>query len=115
MATEQVWQVKLTATAEAMLEEIKDKRTVRKIVNDLIKLKNEPDKQGKHLLQELSGYRSLRAAGQRYRIIYRVEVEVVIVYVVAIGLRREESKRDIYALAQKLSQRGLLKPDLEQG
>ncbi len=113
MATDQVWQVKLTATAEAMLEEIKDKRTVRKIVNDLINLKNEPDKQGKPLLQELNGYRSLRSAGQCYRIIYKVEIEVVIVYVVAIGLRKEGSKRDVYALAQKLSQRGLLKPDPE--
>lgn len=115
MATEQVWQVKLTATAEAMLEKIKDKRTVRKIVNDMIKLQNEPDKQGKPLLQELSGYRSLRSVGQRYSIIYKVEIDVVVVYIVAIGLRREGSKRDVYALAQKLSQRGLLKPDLEHG
>ena len=62
---------------------------------------------------ELSGvpHRSLRAAGQRYRIIYQVDNGAVIVYVVLIGLRKEGSKADIYELAQRLVRLGLLDPD----
>jgi len=53
-------------------------------------------------LGELAGYRSIRAVGQRYRIIYKVEQAKVIIIVVAVGLRKEGAKKDIYALARKL-------------
>ena len=46
------------------------------------KLKNESDKQGKALSEELSGYHSIRAVGQRYRIVYRVEQDRVLVVIV---------------------------------
>ncbi len=63
------------------------------------KLKTDPEKQGKPLLDKLKAYRSLRAVGQRYRIIYKVEVDKVVVLVVGVGLRKEG---DIYALIEKL-------------
>jgi mRNA interferase RelE/StbE len=61
------------------------------------------------LTGELSGYRSVRGAGQRYRIIYRIEKEKFMVWIVALGIRKEGSKRDIYALAKKLLKLYLMK------
>ncbi|MEH2322803.1 MAG: type II toxin-antitoxin system RelE/ParE family toxin [Nostoc sp.] len=52
--------------------------------------------------KSLKGYRSVRAVGQRYRIIYKVELEKVVVLVVGVGLRKEGDKGDIYTLLQKL-------------
>ncbi len=104
-----VWKVALTSTAQNMLTGISDRRIQEKIAERIDGLKNDPEKQGKALVAELSGLRSLRAAGQRYRIIYKIEKGEVIVLVVAIGIRKEGSKMDIYQLAQKLVRLGLVK------
>lgn len=48
------------------------------------------------------------ADGQRYRIIYKVEDERVMVLVVALGIRKEGDKKDVYNLAKKLIRLGLL-------
>jgi len=53
----------------------------------------------------------VRAVGQRYRIIYRVEDERVTVLVVALGIRKQGDKKDVYELAKKLLRSDLL--DLE--
>ena len=79
--------------------------SIRDRINSLI---HEPEKQGKPLTGELAGYRSLRAVGQRYRVLYRVEREKVIVYIVALGIRKEGSRLDIYALAKKLIKMGFI-------
>ncbi len=103
-----LYRVRLTPTAEAMLSGIKDRR-VREAIRDRIDgLAHDPDKQGKPLLGELKGLRSLRAVGQRYRIIYRLHEAHVKVIVVALGLRREGNRDDIYRLAQRLLRLGLL-------
>ncbi len=60
------------------------------------------------MLDDLAGYRSIRAVGQRYRILYKLEAERVVVAVVALGMRKEGDKADIYALAKKLARLGLL-------
>jgi mRNA interferase RelE/StbE len=98
----------LTATARRMLAEITDRRIKEQISKRIEALTGEPEKLGKPLLGELSGYRSLRAAGQRFRVIYKIEKKQVIIIVVALGIRKEGDKRDIYALAQKLVKLGLL-------
>jgi mRNA interferase RelE/StbE len=105
------WTIQLTQTATDALHQIKDQRTLRKIVTRIQRLTNEPEKQGKALTGTLAGYRSLRAAGQRYRTIYQLDNGAIIVYVVLIGLRKEGSKADIYELAQRLMRLGLLDPD----
>ena len=46
--------------------------------------------------------------GQRYRIIYRIEEGKVLVLVMALGIRKEGSGKDIYMLAQKLLRLRLL-------
>ena len=102
------WQVGLTPHARVMLEAIQDRRVRDKIRDRIDGLAEEPEKQGKPLTGELTGYRSLRAVGQRYRIIYRIEEGKVLVLVMALGVRKEGSGKDIYVLAQKLLRLRLL-------
>ena len=102
------WQVGLTPYARVMLEKIQDRRVRDKIRDRIDGLAEEPEKQGKPLTGELTGYRSLRAMGQRYRIIYRIEEGKVLVLVMALGIRKEGSGKDIYVLAQKLLRLRLL-------
>ncbi len=60
---------------------------------------------------DLIGYRSVRAVGQRYRVLYKVYEERVTVLVVALGIRKDGDKKDAYELAKRLMRQGLL--DLE--
>ena len=73
-------------------------------------LADEPGKQGKRLVKDLSGFHSIHAAG-RYRIIYKIDKQTVIVYVLAAGIRKEGDKKDIYKIAKKLLSAGLLDLD----
>ena len=102
------WRIALTPLAKKRILDIKDHRIRKKIGERIDGLRNSPDKQGKPLLGPLFGYRSLRAVGQRYRIIYRIEKDKVVVLIVAIGIRKENDKHDIYTLAKKLMKLGLL-------
>ncbi len=68
-----------------------------KLLERIRKLAEEPEKQGKPLIDELLGYRSIRAIGQRYRIIYRIRESAVMVLVVGAGIRKEGHRSDIYA------------------
>ena len=100
----------LTSEVMRMLEGISDRRIRSQIIRRIDQLKEDPDKQGKALTGSLSGYRSIRVAGQRYRIIYSVEKDQVQVVVIAAGIRREGHRRDIYRLAQRLVRLGLDEP-----
>ena len=91
-----------------MLEAIQDRRVRDKIRDRIDGIAEEPEKQGKPLTGELTGYRSLRAVGQRYRVIYRIEEGKVLVLVMDLGIRKEGSGKDIYVLAQKLLRLRLL-------
>ena len=105
-----IYRVLLTATAVEMLGKISDRRVRKQIIERIEGLYKEPEKQGKPLGGELAGYRSIRVAGQRYRIIYQVEQGEVRVLVVAVGIRREGSRVDVYRLAQRLVRLGLTEP-----
>lgn len=96
--------------AEKMLEKITDRRIRDKIDEKISGLANDPEKQGKELGGDLEGYRSVRAASQRYRIVYRVDGENVVVIVVSVGIRKEGDKKDVYKLTQRLFSLGLLDP-----
>ena len=104
------YQVFITPFAFKMLLDIHDRRIREKIRDKIDGLVRDPEKQGKPLTGELAGFRSLRAVGQRYRVVYRTERARVIVYVVGVGIRKEGSRADIYALAKKLVRLGLVKP-----
>jgi mRNA interferase RelE/StbE len=105
------WIVDLTQNAKIQLAAIKDRRVQDGLRSSLKRLEYEPELQGKPLIDELASYRSVRAVGQRYRIIYRVDGEQVTVLVVTVGIRRDGGKKDVYQLAKKLIRLGLL--DLE--
>lgn len=96
------YQIRLTPLALEMLREIKDQREQKVLSERIDKLKHEPEKQGKPLVDNLSGYRSVRAVGQRYRIVYQVLQQEVIVLIVGVGRRKEGDRKDIYAILERL-------------
>lgn len=96
------YRIVLTPTALKLLEVITDRRIREQIRDRVDGLAHEPEQQGKPLGGKLAGLRSIRVVGQRYRILYRVERTKVLVIVLAVGLRKEGDRHDIYRLAQKL-------------
>jgi mRNA interferase RelE/StbE len=63
------YRILLTPQALKMLKVIPDHRVRGKLSERIEGLAEEPQKQSKPLLGPLAGYRSLRAVGQRYRIL----------------------------------------------
>ncbi len=102
------WQIIILPIAEKQLTAIKDTRIRESIAKRIESLRQEPEKQGKPMIGDLAGFRSLRAVGQRYRVLYKIEAKKVIVSIVALGIRKEGDKTDIYELARKLVRLGLL-------
>jgi mRNA interferase RelE/StbE len=102
------YRIVVTPLARDMLAAISDRRIKQSIVKQIDALTNEPEQQGKPLVGPLRGYRSARAAGQHYRIIYEERKGEAMVVVLTAGVRKERSKQDIYSLAQRLFRSGLL-------
>jgi mRNA interferase RelE/StbE len=96
------YEIRLTPLAFEMLAAVKDRREQEKLRDRIDQLKIDPEKQGKALVDNLSGFRSVRAVGQRYRIVYKVEQEQILVVVVGMGRRKEGDKKDIYTLLEKI-------------
>ena len=107
------WNVVILPAAKKHSATIRDRRIQEGLKTSLERLEYEPEKQGKPLSDELAGFRSIRAVGQRYRILYKLEEEQVIVAVVALGIRKAGDKKDVYELAKKLARLGLLDLDSE--
>lgn len=103
-----VYRIVISPTAGRLLSEIRDQRVLLKLRERIDGLAFEPEQQGKPMTGQLLGYRSLRAVGQRYRILYRVDRRRVEVHIVIVGLRKEGDRNDVYALAAKLIRLGLL-------
>ena len=101
------YRILFTETCISLIKKLSDKKIQRTILDRIDQLSEEPDKQGKYLVQDLSGFRSVHAAG-RYRIIYKIDKKTVIVYVLAAGIRKEGDKKDVYKVAKKLLNAGLL-------
>jgi len=102
------YRIEITPTALEALQTITDRRTRSAIVRRIEALAEEPEKHGKALRGWLAGFSSTRAAGQRYRIVYRVDNKHDRVLVYMIGIRKEGSHRDVYELAEHLVRRGLI-------
>ena len=103
-----IYRVDILPAAQDMVLKIADRRIQEKLLERLTALAGDPELQGKPLGDDLAGYRSVRAVGQRYRIIYRIERSEVVVVVVAAGIRKEGSREDVYRVAAKLIRLGLL-------
>ncbi|MCP4683457.1 MAG: type II toxin-antitoxin system RelE/ParE family toxin [Desulfobacterales bacterium] len=101
------YKILITDTCLTLIRRIRGKKIRRTILDRIQKLSGESDKQGKKLLKDLSGFHSVHAAG-RYRIIYKIDKQTVIIYVLAAGIRKEGDKKDIYVIARKLLNAGLL-------
>ncbi len=102
------WKIVILPVAVKQLTAIKDRRIQEVIKRRIESLEHEPDRQGKPMRDELVGFRSIRAVGQRYRILYVLEEQQVTVLVVTIGIRKEGDKQDVYAVARFLLQRNML-------
>ncbi|MFW6194965.1 MAG: type II toxin-antitoxin system RelE family toxin [Chloroflexota bacterium] len=102
------YRIEITPTALEALRSIADGRTRSNIVRGIDSLADEPEKRGSRLRRQLASYRSVRAAGQRYRVVYWIDEEAERVVVCLVGIRRSGSRHDVYALAQRLVRRGLL-------
>ena len=95
--------VRISKSALKQLEDITDRRIRQEIFDRIQELANDPEAQGKPLRNELAGLRSIRAAKQRFRVIYEVQQEEVIVVVVAVGIRKEGDRADVYRKAALLA------------
>lgn len=102
------YQIEITPTALDSLEAVSDRRSRSTILRRIDALAEEPEKMGKPLRGWLAGFLSTRAAGQRYRIVYKIEVAKQRVLIYMVGIREEGSHRDVYTLAEHLVQRGLM-------
>ena len=102
------WEVIILPQAKKQLAAITDRRIQEKLKSSLKRLEYEPEQQGKPLVDELTGYRSIRVVGQRYRIIYKAHENIVTVHIATLGIRKEGDKKDVYALAKKMARLGLL-------
>jgi mRNA interferase RelE/StbE len=98
--------IEISDEAMVMLSEIVDRRIRLKLLDRIGKLAEAPKQQGKPLADILAGFRSVRAVGQRYRIIYMVHRRVVKVVVVGVGLRSQVHRKDVYSLTGKARQKG---------
>ena len=105
-----MYNIKLTKIAAENIQKI-EKKSREKILSRISQLKDEPLLLGKALKGPLKEYRSIRAAGQRYRIIYQVLENEIIVIVVAVGIRKTGDKKDIYELMKKYIKVGFLEID----
>jgi mRNA interferase RelE/StbE len=104
------YRILITDTCLDLIEKIGDQKIQRTLLERIQKLSYEPDKQGKALVKDLAGFRSVHSAG-RYRILYKIEKRTIIVYVLVVGIRKEGDKKDIYQVAKKLLRAGLLDLD----
>jgi len=102
-----MYKIKLTKIATENLNKI-DRNTRNLIIKKIESLMKEPKLLGKPLKGPLRELRSIRAAGQRYRIIYKVFDEDIVVIVIAVGIRKEGDKKDIYELLKKYIKTGLI-------
>ena len=101
------YDVFITDTCLDLIGKISDKKIQQRILVRIEKLYDEPDKQGKSLVKDLTGFFSIHVS-KRYRVIYRIDEKTVTIYVLAVGIRKEGDKKDIYAIAKKLLNAGLL-------
>jgi len=100
------YKIVLTVQAQKALKKIRNRITLEQIADVIESLAENPLMSGKPLRGSLSGYRSIRAARQRYRIIYNVIEDKIIVQVIMIGIRKGKDSDDIYQVLQRMIRTG---------
>lgn len=75
----------LEPEAEEDLRKISDVKIREVIAKCILKLEEEPEKRGKSLSDDLDGFYSIRCAGQRYRVVYAINIDRLEVYILVLG------------------------------
>jgi len=87
------------------------KKPRKQIAAKIDGLERDPSSQGRPLVDALTGFRRVAAAG-RYRVVFHVddrnEDDTHVVTVVAVGIRKDGDKSDVYAIATRLMEKGEL-------
>lgn len=83
------WKVILSPDALADIREF-EKSDIALILKGLDKLKTEPMQRGHSLKGNLGGLRSLVVGNRKIRVVYEVIKDEILVYVIAIGHRRDD-------------------------
>lgn len=96
------YKIEIAPTGYRSLTALKDKKAIGEIVRVIDGLAQAPEEQGKALVGPLEGVRSVRAARERFRVLYRVDARKRVVSALLIGKRAPGQDMDVYALAQKL-------------
>ena len=107
------WDVIIVPPAKEDMRKIKDWRIQEKFSTAIKRLEYAPDKQGKPLGEKLVGFHSIRAASQRYRIIYHIRKDLMTIFVVGVGIRRAGDKQDVYAQTERLLLYGVFDLNIE--
>ena len=102
------YEIRFSEPAVAMLLDILDVAVRRQVLERINLLSRDPERQGGFLKGRLSNYRKCRAAGRRYRILYRVDKSTSTVIVVALGARNPRRPDDIYEIASEMLDEGSL-------
>jgi mRNA interferase RelE/StbE len=100
--------IDITPSALEALESITDRRTRNVIIRRIDALAEEPPKLGKSLRGLLAGFLSIRAAGQRFRVVYKIDDKKERVVIYMVGRRQQGSRHDVYELVEHLVRRGLI-------
>jgi mRNA interferase RelE/StbE len=96
------YEIEIAPTGYKSIKAVKNKGLRREIVKVIDERAHAPEEQGKSLMGPLEGVRSLRAARDRFRILYRVDTGSSLVSILLVGERAPGHERDVYALARKL-------------
>lgn len=104
MATQE-YNVVISPEAAEMIARISDLRIRGQAIAKLKGLAAFPESQGRALTDELAGLRRITVAG-RYRAVYRTLRMRREVHVLAVGVRREGARDDIYQLMARMMRRG---------
>ncbi len=92
---------KLVTTEDSKRFDVHTKEKIKKKITDLLSFS--PEEVGEPLRFQLTGYRKLKIF-DKYRIIYRVEKDKVMVFVLAVGIRRDS---EVYTEAVARLTKGL--------
>ena len=102
------YSIEITSNATETLNRIRDRRIRRLLAARTDNLALDPEKQGSPLGGLMTDYRSCRAVGQRYRIVYRIDNDKTVAIVGVIGIRKAGGPDDVYAKTEKLARLRLL-------
>jgi mRNA interferase RelE/StbE len=103
-----IYSVVVTEPGLESLEQITDRRIQLALRDKIRGLAHTPELQGSPLGDDFAGYRSLHVIGNRYRIVYRIDNDIVTVFVVTVGIRKAGEKKDVYEVMRRYVRLGLI-------